>query len=119
MSVYKAIGEKLKEVREKNGFTQSEVERATGIKRELLSYYENGRREIDIAALEKLASFYGYSIEYFIKNAEEPEVTIAFRTNGLTAEDIEVIGWAKNFVNNLYQMEKLLEKRDNRVNARD
>jgi len=117
VSVYRAIGEKLKEVRERNGFTQAEVEKATGIKRELLSYYENGRREIDIATLEKLASFYGYSIEYFIKNTEEPEVTIAFRTDGLTEEDIEIIGWAINFVNNLYQMEKLLEKRYSRVNA--
>ncbi|WKV09424.1 helix-turn-helix transcriptional regulator [Thermoanaerobacterium sp. CMT5567-10] len=117
MSVYKAIGEKLKEVREKNGYTQTEVEKAIGIKRELLSYYENGRREIDIATLEKLASFYGYSIEYFIKNIEEHDIVLAFRTDGLTEEDIEVVGWAKNFVNNLYQMEKLLEKRYGRVNA--
>jgi transcriptional regulator with XRE-family HTH domain len=117
MSVYKTIGKKLREVREKNGYTQTEVEKATGVKRELLSYYENGRREIDIATLEKLAAFYGYSIEYFIKNTEEPEITLSFRTDGLKEEDIEVIGWAKNFVNNLYQMEKLLEKRYGRVNV--
>lgn len=117
MSLYKMLGEKLKEVREKNGYTQAEVEKATGIKREMLSYYENGRREIDIATLEKLAAFYGYSIQYFIKDIEEPEVTLAFRTDGLSDEDMEIIGWAKNFVNNLYQMAKLLEKRDRRVDV--
>jgi len=117
MGIYDLIAERLREAREKNGYTQMQVEKATGIKREMLSYYENGKREIDMATLEKLASFYGYSIEYFVSGSEEPEVALAFRAEGLDDEDLEVIGWAKHFVNNLYQIEKLLEKRGSRVNT--
>ncbi|MEQ6391317.1 helix-turn-helix domain-containing protein [Bacillaceae bacterium S4-13-58] len=110
---YEKIGQKLKEARKAAGFTQDQVANYLGIKRENLSYYETGTRQIDTLTLNKLAELYGYSLMYFLKPdsvVEEAGVATAFRASGLSNEDLKVVTWARKFAQNLDSLSELLEE---------
>jgi transcriptional regulator with XRE-family HTH domain len=116
---YEKIGQKLKEARKASGFTQGQVAEYLGIKRENVSYFETGNRQIDTLTLNKLAELYGYSLMYFLSNdtEEEPEkveedlVATAFRASGLSNEDLKVVTWARKFAQNLDSLSQLLEEK--------
>ena len=109
---YELIGKRLKEAREQVGLTQEQAARAIGLVREQLSYYETGRREIDLLSLEKLANLYGYTLSYFLE--EEPqtekELTLAFRAEEIAEEDLEAMAWVQRFIRNLAELDHLLTK---------
>ena len=64
---------KLKSAREKNGFTQREVEAETGIKQSTIASYEIGRTQPDIETIGILADFYGVSVDWLIGTRGQPE----------------------------------------------
>lgn len=49
---------KLKEIREENGFTQTQIANYLNIKQNTYSQYENEKRQLPIDVLIKLAKFY-------------------------------------------------------------
>lgn len=108
--LYKKIGQKLQEARKKAGLTQEQVADFLGINKILISYYENGTREISIATLQSLANLYGYTLNYFLSDDEtnEPEVSFSFRADELEKEDLEVIAMANEFLINLEEMKQML-----------
>ena len=57
---------RLKNAREKWGFTQTYVEEEIGIKQSVLSNYEAGRREPDIETIGKLIDFYGVEARWLL-----------------------------------------------------
>ena len=57
-----ALGENLKNLRRQAGLTQEQVARQMGVTRQAVSGYESGRREPDIAMLEKFAALYHVDI---------------------------------------------------------
>lgn len=57
---------KLKNAREKTGFTQREVEKETGITQSVLARYETGKLEPSIEVLGILADFYGVSVDWLL-----------------------------------------------------
>ena len=72
----------IKGLREKYGYTQDKVAEYLGIKREMISFYENEGREIPLEVLEKLSDLFGIELEaFFIDNVDEAlaEVVFAFR----------------------------------------
>lgn len=102
------IGKKLQAVREKLGLTQKQVWEYLGISSTQLSYYENGKREIGLADLNRLAQLYGYSMEYFVKNDSDMDVndiSLAFKAGEIKDEDMKVVLWARQFINNLHDMQ--------------
>ena len=110
-TTYELIGERLKEARERAGLTQELAARSTGLIREQLSYYENGRREIDLVCLKKLADLYGYTVSFFLN--EEPEqagdeLALAFRAEEIAEENLETMAWAQRFTRNLAELDRLL-----------
>ncbi|WAM33796.1 helix-turn-helix domain-containing protein [Caldicellulosiruptor morganii] len=108
--LYKKIGQKLQEARKKAGLTQEAVADFLGVNKILISYYENGTREISIATLRNLANLYGYTVDYFLSDDEtrEPEVSFLFRADELEKEDLEVIAMANKFLINLEEMKEML-----------
>lgn len=108
--LYKKIGQKLQEARKKAGLTQEQVADFLGINKILISYYENGTREISIATLQSLANLYGYTLNYFLSDDEtnEPAVSFSFRADELEKEDLEVIAMANEFLINLEEMKQML-----------
>jgi len=108
----KSIGEKLKKARESCGLTQTQAANYLDIKREIISYYENGTRPISLAKLTMLSNLYGYDIGYFVNEELSAEpVSLSFRTANIKDEDLEIIALVKRFTNNLHFLNSLLEER--------
>lgn len=109
--VYKAIGMRLKSTRESLGFSQSQVAEYLGINRVQLSYYENGKREIDMDTLIRLADLYGYSRSYFVEGGESVPATLSLRAQDVSGEDLEAVALVNRFAKNLSYLNFLLEDR--------
>lgn len=107
--VYKAIGMRLKSTRESLGYTQDQVAQHLGINRVQLSYYENGKREIDMDTLIKLADLYGYSRAYFVQGGEPEPATLSLRAQEFKAEDLNTVAMVNRFAKNLSYLKSLLE----------
>lgn len=108
------IGERLRLARERTGLTQDQVASFLEISRGQISYYENGRREIDLTTLARLASLYGHSLHFFLDGPSktpggDQELLIAFRAEGLEGADLETIAWIKRFTRNLYELNQIVD----------
>jgi len=97
------LARRLREARNKAGITQKQVARFLDTTDVQVSYWENGRRPVDLAALKRLADLYGYSVSWFLNQGRQvPEaIQIAFRAGEPSDADLEVISWARRFVRNL------------------
>lgn len=112
-ALYTELGVKLKTAREACELTQAKVAQYLGIARELISYYENGTRQIDLLTLNKLSNLYGYPVEHLLSNETQDEdvVALAFRSNGLSETDLDVLAKANGFLHNLNWLNKVLNGR--------
>ena len=59
-------GERIKYLREKNGFTQEDIETRLGVELAVISKYELDIREPNIEAIKKLATIFNVSIDYLL-----------------------------------------------------
>lgn len=97
------VAARLREAREKSGLTQEQVARLLGTTNVQVSYWETGKRQIDLASLSRIADVYGYSMSWFLdqERDESHQVRVAFRAGDLSEEDLKEIAWARRFVGNL------------------
>ena len=56
----------LREIRKKRKISQLKLAMDLSISREVISYYENGKRSPDIEMLAKLSHYFNVSIDYLI-----------------------------------------------------
>lgn len=63
---------RLKDLREDNDVKQKQIAEYLNIKQNTYSQYENGKREIPIETLCKLADFYNTSVDYIIGRTDNP-----------------------------------------------
>lgn len=61
---------RLKDLREDRDVKQKELAELLNVKQNTYSQYENGKREIPLEMLWKLADFYDVSIDYLIGRTE-------------------------------------------------
>jgi len=102
----------IKRLREKLGYNQEAISNFLGIKREMVSYYENGKREIPLETLEKLANLFGVDLEIFFSESVEDastDIAFAFRADDLSTKDLESIAEFRKIIKN-YQRITNLEK---------
>lgn len=59
-------GERIKYLREKNGFTQKDIATKLGVEPAAISKYELDMREPNIEAIKKLATIFNVSIDYLL-----------------------------------------------------
>lgn len=59
--------EKYKKLRDKKGVSDYKVAQETGITKSTFSDWASGRSSPKIEKLQKIADFFGVSIEYFLK----------------------------------------------------
>ena len=62
---------RLRDLREDNEITQNQIALMLNIKQNTYSQYENGKREVPINILWKLADFYDVSIDYLVGREKE------------------------------------------------
>lgn len=84
---WKALGAKLKEVREYLDLAQQVVASKTGIARSAVSDIERGERKVDSLELRKLARLYGYPVSHFL--GEEPETSQTIGALARAVDDLE------------------------------
>lgn len=100
----------IKGLRNKYGYTQDKVAEFLGVKREMISFYENGEREIPLDVLEKLSDLFGTGLEvFFVENVEEAlaEVVFAFRKNDFDEEDMDAMAAFGKIVKNYLKINRL------------
>lgn len=76
------LGKKLKELRKNRKISQQVIADYFGVTRGTVSNWEIGRREPDLETLEKLAKFYGVSLNYFQnENVQDDILELLARAN--------------------------------------
>lgn len=106
---YDQIAKRLKKARLEMNYSQQQVADFIGKKRSDISYYETEAKEINLSLLNKFSKLYGKSIDYFIgERNEEKKLEITHHSKDISNEDLEKINWAKNFINNLYELKNNL-----------
>ncbi len=65
----------IKTLRGKLGYSQEAIAGYLSAKREMISYYETGAREVPLETLEKLAPLFGVDVDIFFN--EQPEKVIS------------------------------------------
>lgn len=109
------IGSNVKAFREKLHYTQDAIARYLGVKRETISYYENGKREIELTKLEKLADLFNVELEDLMAeeiSTHDLDFAIAFRSEGLDESDLTQISEFQKIIKNFHKMKTLLSKDD-------
>ena len=103
------IGRNAKYARESNGFSQANVAEFLGVDQSLVSKFENGDRFMQSDMLERLANLYGYKVSDFELEDGLPEQRIkaAYRSSGITVNDMEIIHDIKRIALNLFFMTEL------------
>ncbi len=104
------LGNALKIYREKNNFSQEVVASFLGIKRELLSYFENNSREPSLDVLEKLADLYGAELVDFFEqdeNSFNANFAFAFRAENIEENDLLVLSKFRKVVKNYIRISEL------------
>ncbi len=101
------IGNNIKLFRDRLGLSQSDIASYCGISREMLSYYENGNREVSLFHLGKISDLMNIEMEVFLEEDSknvQPELALAFRADELTPKDRANIAYFKSIVKNYLKM---------------
>jgi transcriptional regulator with XRE-family HTH domain len=70
MSLQKNLGITLKALRAEKGVSQEKLALSTGIDRRYMSDIENGRRNVSLEILEKLAAFFEMKVSELFQRIE-------------------------------------------------
>ena len=81
------IYEKVTAIREKQGLSQSELERKSGLSKGTITNWKN--RKPNMTSLEKVASALGYDVTYFISDEEKTGYYLNEETAKLAQEMFE------------------------------
>jgi transcriptional regulator with XRE-family HTH domain len=110
MAIEKTIGRNIKIFREAQSLKQEQLAEFLGIKRPMISYYENGEREIPIIQLDKLANLFGVDISVLMEENPEnikSDLAFAFRAEGISPADLKEIAGFKKVVKNFLKMKRI------------
>ena len=74
------IGEKIRDLRIKRGYSQAQLAELMGMKRSAISNYEQGIREPDLDTVEAFADFFDVSVADLLGRDDYKHYTAAFDT---------------------------------------
>ncbi len=108
----KIIGNNLKAIRQQLGFSQESIAEYLGVKREMISYFENNQRDISVDQIEKLANLFGVDEDYFFdenNSIVDSELAFAFRSNSsMSSDSLKKVALFKKIVKNYILMQSKL-----------
>ena len=106
----KFIGENIKALRDKMGFSQTSIARFLNVDQSLISKVEKGERSLSVDMLEKLACLFGVSINAIESSTiETSTLSVAFRASDLSLEDLEAISAINRIALNSEYMAEILK----------
>jgi Predicted transcriptional regulators len=74
--VLSIFADRIRDLRDKKGYTQDEISRVVGKSREAVSKYEIGEREPDLTSVATLAKYFNVSADYMLGITDDSEVLI-------------------------------------------
>ena len=108
----KIIGDNLKTIRQQVGLSQENISEYLGVKREMISYFENNQRDMSIEQIEKLADLFGVEEEYFLDTNQstiESDLAFAFRSSSaMSPNSLKKVALFKKIVKNYELMQSKL-----------
>ena len=87
MNTQERIGLVIKSLRVRQGLSQEQLGLQCGLDQHYLSNLENGRRNPSIEVLERIASFFGYSLSSFFSEVEAAEKKLFKPNDVLSVEE--------------------------------
>lgn len=84
-------GKRIKEIRENNNFSQSNIATFLGVDQSLISKVEKDERALSSDMLEKLAALFGVHQKAFSEGSTEKPLAYALRASNLTTDDMKTI----------------------------
>ncbi len=111
MKTTQTIGVNIRKYRLAQGYTQDHLANLLGVKREVISYYENGTRNIPVTSLNKLADLFGIELEELLEENStiaSTNLAFAFRSESFTDTDIHSIAEFKRIVFSYLKMNNIL-----------
>ena len=88
----KAIGERIKALREENKETQSKVAKFLNVTTEMVCRWEAGERDLKTEYTVKLAEHFKTSCDYILHGKDPENINICQKT-GLVNEAINILSW--------------------------
>jgi len=112
----RAIGVRLRELREERGWTQRELDRRLGILQSKLSKYESGTHQPSLRTLVRMANLFGVSTDYLLTGTGTPVPPLRddrlldrFRRLGAGGEEMRSI--VLSILDALFELGACLEQR--------
>ena len=109
MSADITLARNLKQFRESRGFSQEKVAAYLGVKREMISYFENAKRSPSLAFLNKLSDLYGVNLSDLLEEnpaTHAANVAFAFRADALNEEDLEHLAMFRKTIKNYLNIDR-------------
>src|ERR1700688_4016693 len=112
----RAIGARLRELREERGWTQRELDSRLGILQSKLSKYESGTHQPSLRTLVRMANLFGVSTDYLLTGTGTPVPPLRddrlldrFRRLGASGEEMQSI--VLSILDALFELGACLERR--------
>lgn len=103
MNATKSTGQIIKELRESQGMTQSDLAKEMNVSRQIISYYETNARMPNIDDIKRFAKRFNVSADYLLglspNPTTDPEVKAICSYTGLSEEAVSELHNTKGFVN--------------------
>lgn len=93
--VRKAIGKKIREMRDKLGHSALRISTELKVSREAITHIETGRNNISAVALWKLATLFNCNIEDFFPDVPDGFALTKVDLQKVAQEDENAAAWAK------------------------
>lgn len=85
------MGEKIKDLREKSGMTQTELANKVGVSKSVISAYEKGIRNPSYKVVPLIAKVFNVSQLYFFEKGEWQKPSFTVDISDLTKEQQKII----------------------------
>jgi transcriptional regulator with XRE-family HTH domain len=112
----KAIGARLRDLREERGWTQRELDTRLGILQSKLSKYESGTHQPSLRTLVRMANLFGVSTDYLLTGSGTPAPPLRddrlldrFRRLGAGGEEMRAI--VLSILDAMFELGAYLEQR--------
>ncbi len=103
------LGERLKELRTADGYTQADISCLLGVDQSLIYKDEAGERQVSMDTLEKLGDLYCCDLVH-TPPVVSPATQVAFRANSIDASNMKAIQAVNRVVLNGVFMANLLKE---------
>lgn len=81
------VGSRIKILRDEKDVTQEELGKHLGVRRSAVANYESGNRQVDIKTCERIAEYFGVSIDFLIGNVKDNPIDFLYNAKAFFSSD--------------------------------